>query len=132
MTENKMSIHKCELCDYETNRIYNLKRHIDIKHAQPKVSLVQPKVSPTQPKVSHEETNNIPLYTCENCNKSYKKQWILNRHIKICKGVKDPFLCNYCNSVFTCKSSKSKHLKICKVKNTALIVKSPDTDIQSQ
>ena len=94
--------------------------YVTIKHQQLKVSPVQPKVSPVQPKVSPGETNNITLYTCNNCNKSYKKQWILNRHIKICKGVKDPLLCNYCNNIFTYKSSKSKHLKICKVKNTAL------------
>ena len=114
-----MSNYKCQFCDYESNKKYNLTRHMDIKH-------MQQKVSPVQQKVSHEDIHNILSFTCNNCNKSYKKQWILNRHIKKCTGIKDPLLCNFCNTIFTCKSSKSKHLKICKEKSTALIVRPPD------
>lgn len=53
---------------------------------------------------------------CSKCNKQS-----LNRHIKICKGVKNPYTCHLCNKEFAHYNSKYKHLKKCKGISNELI-----------
>ena len=147
MTENKMSNYKCELCDYKTNKKYNLTRHTDIKHMQINVTLPQKNVTFPQKNVTFPQKNvtlpqkNVTFSQnikqsdqntcnkCDKCEKIFCTNWYLLKHYNICKGIVTSEQCHFCNNMFASRAAKSRHLKVCKAKNTALIIK-PDTETQ--
>ena len=57
MTENKMSNYKCQFCDYNTTKKYNLTRHMEIKHMQINVNLPQKNVTFPQKNVNLPQKN---------------------------------------------------------------------------
>jgi uncharacterized C2H2 Zn-finger protein len=114
---------KCAVCNYETNKKYNLERHQNAKHnniisdkngfaktgkiVHPNGKIVHPKrkiVHPNEKIVHHLE--NI----CKKCNKTYKTLKSLIKHEQTCKGI-DDLTCPRCMISFSSRSSKSNHIK---------------------
>ena len=124
MVENcSLLFFKCAVCNYETNKKYNLERHHIAKHnnitsdkngfaktgkiVHPNGKIVHPKrknVHPNEKIVHHLE--NI----CKKCNKTYKTLKSLIKHEETCKGI-DDLTCPRCMISFSSRSSKSNHIK---------------------
>ena len=131
----------CSLCDYNTNKKYNLNRHIDCKH---KKTLIQNVVFSNQNidnntnmnnqnvVQNNENDQNVVLSNqnvvidnqnldydnkCPNCSKKLSSKLSVKRHLNICKGVLNTLECHLCHKTFADYSSKSHHLKKCKIKN---------------
>ena len=139
-----MSNYKCQFCDYESNKKYNLTRHMEIKHLQKNVTLPQKNVTLPQKNVTFPQKNvtfpqkNVTLQEnieqrdqnksnkCNKCEKIFCTNWYLLKHNGICKGIVTSEQCNFCNNMFASRAAKSRHLKICKEKSKALIVRPPD------
>ena len=105
---NKIFI--CPLCNREFNRKYNLNQHLKRKNpckvnikSNEKLYQNIPKYTTTIPKYT-KSYQNIPKqtdshiqslsttnigYICKYCNRSYKKKFTLNRHLKTCKKKKE-------------------------------------------
>ena len=134
MTETIKSEFKCEFCDSNFSRAYNLKRHTERKHVAQNVNpvaqnvnLFAQNVNPVAQNVNLFQENKILNENqCIHCKKILANKWSLKRHNIKCTGVKDPHICNFCNKAFNSRVGKSKHIKICKVKNNALIVRAVD------
>jgi len=131
---------QCKICNYFSNRKYNLRRHYDNKHTKqvqnnentqnqqnvsPNEQNVSPKiqnVSPNEQNVSPSEQNVSPSEqnVCSKCNKVYKtKKHLLNHQIK-CKGV-DELTCSRCMTSFTTRAAKSRHIKTDKCKARSIV-----------
>ena len=117
---------QCKICNYFSNRKYNLQRHYDKKHTkqvennenaqnEQNVSPNEQNVSPSEQNVSLSEQN-----VCSKCNKVYKtKKHLLNHQIK-CKGV-DELTCSRCMTSFTTRAAKSRHIKTDKCKARSIV-----------
>ena len=69
--------HKCDLCNYSTNRKYDLKRHQNAIHnlrvsAKSEKKLPETNVHPKKPNVHPKKANVHPENMCKKCNKVYK------------------------------------------------------------
>ena len=100
--------HKCDLCNYSTNRKYDLKRHQNAIHnlrvpAKSEKNLPEPNVHPKKPNVH-------PENMCKKCNKVYKIKKYLIEHEEKCKGV-DELTCPRCMISFSSRQAKSNHIK---------------------
>ena len=117
MTSKTEETVKCIHCDYKTNRPYNLKRHMVTKHIHKNVDNVHKNDVNIHKIVDNLHTNvdNSKL-TCTKCDKTFKYQWFLDRHIKSCLTKIDANKCEYCSRVFSDRSSRYRHHKICKVR----------------
>ena len=137
-TENN----KCSYCNYNSNRLYNLKRHMMIKHKEKKsqhiindkLNTVNDKQNDDNDKLNtvndkqnddNDKLNTVNDKQCYKCNKILSSKQNLNKHLLICKGVSNSLECHLCNKILSDSSSKSRHLKICKVKENSkeLIIK---------
>jgi uncharacterized Zn-finger protein len=105
-------IFTCNLCNKEFNRKYNLNKHMERKN---------PCVKKEEVEVEEEEEKKIK---CEFCNKFYKHNFTLTRHLKTCKvkcekekEEEDKKLkCEFCNKSYKQKQHLTRHLKTCKIK----------------
>ena len=129
--------YKCKFCDYQTNRNYNLLRHLNAKHkcqiienttenltgqnvipngqnVIPNGQNVIPKrqnVIPNGQNVIPNGQNVIPNQNmCKKCNKIYKTKKNLLIHEKKCTGV-DELTCPRCMISFTTRQHKFRHMK---------------------
>ena len=145
MTQNySKNIYNCCLCNYVSNRKYNLNRHhiskhnnknienIDTLKNEKKVSPNEKKVSPNEKKVSPCEKKVSPCENIDNicikCNKFYKTKKSLLEHEKKCKGI-DELTCPRCMTNFTTKQAKSKHIKRNNCKPRSIIyAKTPNSE----
>ncbi len=121
-TEN----YKCEYCIYNSNRLYNLKRHMMTKHKENNSQhLINNKQNTDidKPNTDIYKQNTDIDNKCYKCNKILSSKQNLNKHLLICKGVLNPLECHLCHKLFFDSSSKSRHLKICKGIETELITK---------
>lgn len=109
MAQN-IKIFECTICDYKTNKKYNLTRHMVTKHAAEKV------VENAEKVVENAENK------CDKCSKIFSRKSHLKVHLETCKGVKDPLKCEFCNKIFSNKSNRYNHQKICKEKNKQLSI----------
>ena len=132
MTENTKTEFKCQFCDSNFTRSYNLKRHMERKHAQQKVIISQDKVIIPQQKVIiskdkviiSKDKVIIPAQkvniletdglSCTKCERVFKKQWICTRHEKKCSSTINPLECTFCHKIYSTKQSKFVHMKKCK------------------
>lgn len=129
---------KCEHCRYTSNRLYNLQRHMVLKHDNVDIQSNQPRPiddsnernhsqydenhSPNVENHSHDEeiqnpnVENVTGHKCHTCYKTFASQRYLQKHISDgkCKRVSSPFECEKCHVIFSCQPAKSKHRKICK------------------
>ena len=101
-TENN----KCFYCNYNSNRLYNFKRHIMAKHKE----------------INYQHLINDKLNVdndnkCSKCYKILSSKQNLNKHLLICKGLSNPLECHICHKILSDRSSKSRHVKICKEKS---------------
>ena len=83
--------YKCSLCIYETNKKYNLNRHMMAKHK-----------------------NTVNDKECNKCGKILSSKNYLQKHLLICKGVSNPL---ECHKILANSSSKAKHFLNVKRKN---------------
>jgi len=134
MTQNDaIKWHKCALCEYQTKRKFDLKRHHNAKHFRELQSLliqtedvqkVNPNVQKVNPNVQKVNPNvqkvNPRILCCTKCNKVYKTQRHLFNHEKKCNKV-DSLTCPRCMVSFTKKQAKSRHIKENKCKARSII-----------
>jgi hypothetical protein len=122
--------HKCDFCNYKTNRKFDLKKHqnrmhkcqiIEItsenlteKNVPPNRKNVPPnrKNVPPNRKIVPPNRKNVPLNQnmCKKCNKIYKTKNSLIEHEKKCTGV-DDLTCPRCMISFTTRQHKFRHIK---------------------
>ena len=115
--------HKCNFCNYTSNKLFNLKRHQSNKHLREllekeELENNEKNVPPNEKNVPPNEKNVppnekiVPLKQnmCKKCNKSYKTKKSLIKHEKICTGV-DDLTCPKCMISFTTRQHKSRHIK---------------------
>lgn len=111
---------KCSSCSYQSDRKFNLKKHI--------ISMHQRDVDDDEIKQIDVDTNNTdhssntlteqieePQNQCGKCGKILSSPQSIKRHEKICKGISNILECHFCHNVFSSQQSKSKHIKVCKV-----------------
>ena len=108
--------HKCDLCNYSTNRKYDLKRHQNAIHnlrvpAKSDFLMPETNVMPKKTNVMPKKTNVMPNENmCKKCNKVYKIKKSLIKHEENCKGI-DELTCPRCMISFSNRHNKSNHIK---------------------
>ncbi len=109
MSQNySLKLFKCEFCEYETKRNYNLKRHCNVKHV---IILFDKNIINTTDEKTHHNCEKVqPEFICKKCNKIYKSNRYLINHEQKCNGL-DDLTCPRCMISFTTKQGKSNHLK---------------------
>jgi len=118
MNPNDISckLFRCELCDFTSNRKYNLNRHAITQHL-----------------FKDEDDLSVETdYACSKCPKIFTTMRWLKHHELKCKGV-DVCTCEFCQTIFSTRFSKYRHYKTCKKKKendtNALVVKEPSCSI---
>lgn len=122
----------CHICEYSSNRMYNLQRHIALKHgtvlSASDVDIQQQPINvPVSSKNVPVSQINVPVlsknvnicqpdggFSCPTCYKTFKQRWYLKRHEAICKGVTCPNQCEKCLRTFSTRQHKYRHVKNCK------------------
>ena len=125
----------CSVCEYKSNKKYNLNRHMVSKHknndcsnptpncSNPTFNCSNPTLNCSNPTLNC--SNPIISFKCIKCNKILSSKRNLDKHLLICKGVLNPFECHLCHKILANSGSKSRHLKICK----ELLIKEPSTEL---
>jgi hypothetical protein len=137
--------YKCSLCNYESDKKYNINRHMVAKHKKEENTVFKP--NDLNPALRHsnlflkgkntvlegkntvlegkntviEGTKQLNDNKCYKCNKILSSKKYLQKHLVICKGVSNPLECHLCHKILFDSSSKSKHLKICREKSLQLV-----------
>ena len=94
-------LHKCEFCNYQSKRKYDVKRHQNAKHKSQIIEntsekITEKNVSPNRKNVSPNRKNVSPNQNiCKKCNKIYMTKNSLIEHEKNCKGI-DELTCPRC------------------------------------
>ena len=132
ITENN----KCSYCNYNSNRLYNFKRHMMTKHKEindnkninnntnvcnddKNVCNDDKKVCNDNTNVCNDDKNVCNDKQCNKCNKILSSKQYLTKHLLICKGVSNPLECHLCHKILSDRTSKFNHLKICKGKENS-------------
>ena len=112
---------KCSICNYISDRKFNLQRHYHNKHhgivIQNKIPATQENVVANEENVVENEENVVaneenvvPSYLCEKCNRMYKTMKYLLHHKEKCNGL-DNLTCPKCMKSFSNRSNKCNHIK---------------------
>lgn len=114
------NFHICPLCHYRSPKVYNLKRHIVLKHnVNENISVSENAVINSDTVVinrtSEDELENRNPLDCNKCNRHFRDYKWLEKHVANCQGV-DCKTCPYCKETFYDRSNKYRHVKTCKVK----------------
>jgi|688.fasta_scaffold16731_7 hypothetical protein len=132
ITENN----KCSYCNYNSNRLYNFKRHMMTKHKEINDNKIinnntnvcndntnvcndDKNVCNDNTNVCNDDKNVCNDKQCNKCNKILSSKQYLTKHLLICKGVSNPLECHLCNKILSDRTSKFNHLKICKGKENS-------------
>jgi len=106
--------HKCALCDFGTVTKQALRRHIDAYHNNIKYpcTICGLQFCDKASLGVHERTvhNDARNFICKICNKGFKLNAKMQRHILNSHGNKD-FICKICNKGFTSKEYLLNHEK---------------------
>jgi hypothetical protein len=129
---------KCIECEYYSQRCYNIKRHMLIKHNitilckeitfpediifDPKPIIFDPKPIISDPKPIISDPNVINKNQCEQCGKVYSSKSNLTKHLLICKGSINNKECKFCKKKLSSNQSKTIHLLTCKEKDKQIII----------
>jgi len=117
-------IFNCEFCKYQTNKKYNLNRHITTKHKEEEIKEEEIKEEDIEEEIKEEDIEEEikeedieeeikeeeEIYNCDKCDKNYKTKKYFNNHQKICNGL-NVLSCSKCMFIFTSRFSKSNHIK---------------------
>ena len=116
----------CDQCDYRSTRMYNLTRHIVLKHEQTINRVVPPSVTvlPTTVTVNPSSVMVVPKSVtpivnnkqCVKCNKVFAKRCTMVKHSEKCKGIINKSECQYCHKIFSCNQGTCNHVRICPIK----------------
>ena len=116
---------KCSLCNYFSDRKFNLHRHIRNKHPTNNINIENVKngenvISQCENVISSCE-NVIPsLFNCSKCNKQYTSKRYLSEHEKKCTKV-DSLTCPRCMISFSNRHNKNRHIKADKCNARSII-----------
>ena len=125
-------IFSCSICNYITDRKFNLQRHVNNKHCQ---KLKKQQISQNVQKDIQNEENDIPkeendipkqendipkIYVCETCNKTYKTKKYLKEHERNCNKI-DNLTCPRCMISFTHRNNRNRHIKAGKCKARSIL-----------
>ena len=116
-------MYNCSLCEYKSNKKYNLNRHMVVKHNNNN----NKNVMINDKNVMINDKNVITDNKCNKCSKILSSKRYLEKHLLICKGVSNPLECHLCHKILANRSSKSTHLKICK--GLSIKDKEPSTEL---
>jgi hypothetical protein len=129
--------HICSYCNYDTNRAFNLKRHMRIMHGvcdeveranacQSVENVVQGvenvvhdggNVVHDGENVVHDGENVVQVeervFHCVTCYKTFKTKRYFTLHQTNCKKISSELECDICHKQFADRSSLSKHRKRC-------------------
>ena len=147
----------CSLCEYKSNKKYNLNRHILGKHRGNKenntnIDFNNTNIDSNNTNIDSKNTNinfnntnidskntninfkNTNIDTvCDKCGKILSSKYYLKEHINKCKGVINSLECYLCHKVFAFSSSKAVHMKKCKINKKDLpMVNSSNLEILSK
>ena len=117
LTTNKNK-YKCSLCNYDSNKKFNLDRHIRNVHENNNIIITQNVDSDAQnvdsiaQNVDSDEQNKNIL-RCKCCYKVFVRKYCLDRHSNTCKKIINPLQCELCHVVFSSRSSLAHHRKRC-------------------
>ena len=115
----------CNICNYITDRKYNLQRHFSNKH-HGKIDNSEfikngENVVPVEENVVHKKQNVVqPCFLCEKCNRKYKTMKYLLKHTEKCTGL-DNLTCPKCMKSFSNRSNKCNHIKKNNCKSRSII-----------
>jgi len=137
--------YNCSLCEYKSNKKFNLNRHMVAKHnkeniitycSNPIIDCSNPIIDCSNPIIDCSNpiidcSKHIIDNKCIKCNKILSSKRNLEKHLLICKGVSNPLECHLCHKILANSSSKSRHLKICKVKLSLIDDEKPSIPINS-
>lgn len=121
---------KCSLCNYTSNRLFNIKRHYNNKHnikyqaeetEYPKEENIENEYigeENIENEYIEEENVENEKMSCAKCGKVYLTINYLKSHEEKCIGL-DILTCNKCMFRFTSRTSKYRHVKNnnCKAKS---------------
>ncbi len=82
---------ECNRCHRSFNRKYNLERHENKKKKCKKNEQIIPQKNAPERKITHldcKKTQNN-AFECNHCNRNFKRNWDLNRHLKTCNEKKE-------------------------------------------
>jgi hypothetical protein len=131
-------MYNCLECTYNTEKKYNLDRHIISKHKisnpngvipNPNGVISNPKGVIPNPKGVIPNPKGVIPNQCEQCQKVYSSKGNLNKHLLICKGpIIDVKICEYCKKTLASKRNKENHLTTCKEKALTVINNNSNND----
>ena len=141
------NIFKCSFCNYNSNKKFNLTRHMMSKHKNINDSIIiEDKINTiinnnNDSIIIKDEINTIinnnntivDEKKCNKCNKIFSSKQYLNKHLLICKGTSNPLECHFCHKILANRGSKSTHLKICKEKEKSkelIIIEKEDNELK--
>ena len=81
---------KCSLCEYKSNKKYNLNRHMVSKHNNDKyknATIDYKNVTINNKNVTNDCKNATNYNKCLKCSKILSSNQYLNKHLLICKGI---------------------------------------------
>ena len=126
------NLYSCSLCDYKTNRNYNLKRHHNAMHLQNnEIKVVENKENniKIEENIIKIEENIIKIenniFYCKKCNKKYKTEKSYIKHEEKCNGL-NILACPKCKKIFSNRASKSEHIKRNNCKEKIIIETNPN------
>lgn len=104
---------QCQECDYKTNTIFNLNRHM-IRHRD--VYKYTCTICGQQFKCStslnlHKYTHQDNCFECEYCHKKFSRPQGLKLHIDSIH-LQKKHICPYCNQAFTAQTCVTKHIQV--------------------
>ena len=103
----------CPQCSYTTNRLNNLKRHIQTMHeilSEPIDCCDQLFISKAHFR-AHVNTEHRCGYHCDTCQRTFCRKALLRRHQSIHSGQK-AFVCPFCSYSTSHKGNLDRHTRI--------------------
>ena len=130
-------MYECLECPYNTEKKYNLDRHIISKHKKASGNVVNSSgnvvnssgnVVNSSGNVVNSSGNVVNKNQCEQCQKVYSTSGNLKAHLLICKGIIKTLECEFCKKTYANNQSKTRHILTCKEKALTVINNNSNTD----